>query len=88
MAEGTKYRVHYAQRASPGIFKDSRGLGGNIKVLKSAFCFWYSRLFGYYKSVEQGEITQNLMFCKYLVADRRSLFTFRIAQSGFNFCLL
>lgn len=78
-----------AQRASLGVFKDSRGLGGNIKVLKSAFCFRYSRLFGYYKNVEQGEITQNLsMFCKYLVAGRRSLFTFRIAHSGFKFCLL
>lgn len=80
-----------AQRASPGIFKGSSGLGGNIKVLKSAFFFQYSRPFGYYKKVisKQGEITQNLsIFCKCLVANSRSLFNFGIAHSDFHFCLL
>lgn len=62
-----------AQRPSPGIFKGNSGFGGNIKVLKSAFFFQYSRPFGYYKSVisKRGEITQNVsMFCKYVVADK------------------
>lgn len=75
-----------SQRANPGIFEGNRGHGANIKVLKSAFFFQYSTPFGYYKNVisKQGEITQNLcMFCKYLMADRRSLFSFKIAHSGF-----
>lgn len=57
-----------AQRASPGIFKGSSGLGGNIKVLKSAFFFQYSRPFGYYKKVisKQGKITQK-QYIKYIL---------------------
>lgn len=78
-----------AQRSSLGIVEGNRGLGGNIKVPKSAFFFQYSWPFGYSKHVisKQEEITQNLsIFCKYSVADRKSLFTLGIALSGF--CLL
>lgn len=78
-----------APRASPGIFKGKRGFGRNIKVPKSTFFFQYSWPFGNSKNVisKQREIPQNLsMFCKYLVADRKSSFNFRIAHSGF--CLL